>query len=101
MAKTTNYQRGVRYEYIAKKALEQDGWIVFRSAGSHGIFDLSCIHPELGEAMFLQIKATKGGERAVARLIKEFKRSMPVPQATHFTQGIWVWSKGKWHIWVD
>lgn len=35
-----NYQAGRRFEYTIKKALEGNGWEVFRTAGSHGSYDL-------------------------------------------------------------
>ena len=38
--KITNYIRGRNFEYRVKKLLEKKGYIVFRTAGSHGLFDL-------------------------------------------------------------
>jgi len=38
--KTTNYIRGRNFEYKVKKLLEEEGNIVLRTAGSHGLFDL-------------------------------------------------------------
>ena len=38
--KTTNYVRGRNFEYRVKELLEKEGYIVFRTAGSHGLFDL-------------------------------------------------------------
>jgi len=39
----TNYHRGRNFEYRVKKYLEEKGYFVVRSAGSHGIFDLIAI----------------------------------------------------------
>ncbi len=32
--------KGRRFEYSVEKYLETEGWIVMRTAGSHGPFDL-------------------------------------------------------------
>jgi len=39
----TNYQKGRNFEYRVKKYLEEKGFFVVRSAGSHGIFDLIAV----------------------------------------------------------
>jgi len=41
--KITNYIRGRNFEYRVKKLLEKKGYIVFRTAGSHGLFDLIAV----------------------------------------------------------
>lgn len=38
------YAKGRRLEYKAKKILEAQGYTVFRTAGSHGLFDLVAIN---------------------------------------------------------
>lgn len=40
-----NYRRGRKKEYLLKERLEQDGYIVFRTSGSHGIADLIALKP--------------------------------------------------------
>jgi len=52
-----NYLRGSRKEYLAKKQLEEKGFFVIRSAGSHGVADLCAIASE--RVILLQIKTTK------------------------------------------
>lgn len=37
------YRRGVRLEYQARQALRQQGFQVARSAGSHGLWDLTAV----------------------------------------------------------
>jgi len=37
---TTPYQRGARFEYVVKKALQDQGYFVIRSAGSRSEVDL-------------------------------------------------------------
>ena len=46
-----NYVRGREKEYLLKDRLEQDGYTVFRTSGSHGIADLIALKPRKdGEA---------------------------------------------------
>jgi len=40
-----NYRKGARFENRVKKHLEQNGWYVMRSAGSHGLADLHAMNP--------------------------------------------------------
>ena len=60
-----NYRRGRQKEYQLKDRFENEGYVVFRTAGSHGIADLILIKPntEIGEAdlcpeiRFIQVKS--------------------------------------------
>lgn len=59
-----NYRRGRQKEYSLKDSLEKDGYIVFRTAGSHGIADLIAVRPRLEgkadlfpEVRFIQVKS--------------------------------------------
>jgi len=62
-----NYVNGVRWENEVKKAFEDAGWFVIRSAGSRGLFDLAVF----GNGNFLLIqcklkrKPTEGEEDAM------------------------------------
>lgn len=60
-----NYQRGRQKEYELKERLEGDGYIVFRTSGSHGIADLIAVKPRtegnadlFPEVRFIQIKSS-------------------------------------------
>lgn len=53
----TNYERGRSFEYYLKKKLEEEGFLVIRSAGSKGIFDLVAIKEE--EVYLIQCKKNK------------------------------------------
>jgi hypothetical protein len=61
-----NYLRGRAKEYQLKSDLEKKGYIVFRTAGSHGLADLIAVKPnrEIGtadlwpEIQFIQIKSS-------------------------------------------
>jgi len=50
------YKKGAKYEYRIKHKLEENGWFVVRSGGSHGIVDLIAIHPHLHEIKVIQCK---------------------------------------------
>ena len=51
----TNYSRGRSKEYELKRQLEEDGYTVLRTAGSHGAFDLICYKQDT-EVSFYQVK---------------------------------------------
>lgn len=51
----TNYQRGFKLEHEAKRTLEKEGWTVFRSAGSHSLFDLVAINKDY--VLLIQVKS--------------------------------------------
>lgn len=61
-----NYNRGRAFEYRVKKYLEDRGWTVFRTAGSHSKADLVCIknsvvEPYYNQAHLVQCKYSKSG----------------------------------------
>jgi len=51
-----NYQKGRSKEYKIKKILEREGYIVLRTAGSHGFADLVAISKEERLIRFIQCK---------------------------------------------
>ena len=50
------FRSGIKQEYRVKKHLEAQGWLVTRSAGSHGYADLIAIHREKKQIRFIQLK---------------------------------------------
>jgi len=46
MKMTTKYQKGTQFEYLIKTKLEQKGYLIIRSAGSKGVFDLIAFSPK-------------------------------------------------------
>jgi Holliday junction resolvase len=50
----TRYHKGRRFEYQFKKWLEEKGYLVLRTAGSHGFADLIAIGKQ-GEVIFFQL----------------------------------------------
>ena len=59
MGRNRNYRKGIRAEYKLKQMLEERGWVVVRSAGSHGFWDLVAFRFERGsvDILLLQVKA--------------------------------------------
>lgn len=63
--RVTNYQRGRALEYKIKNQLEEEGYLVLRTAGSHGLFDLIALdRPFQGKGVvrFIQLKRKREGE---------------------------------------
>jgi Archaeal holliday junction resolvase (hjc). len=51
-----NYIKGRNKEYRVKRKLEEQGYYVIRSAGSHSFFDLVAINTEKKEILLVQVK---------------------------------------------
>ncbi len=81
-----NYLRGRRFEYAAKKYLEDKGWIVMRTAGSHGPFDIIAIKD--GRILLLQLK--KWQRLSKKQEIFEFLKiiSLPIKPKLDVTVGL-------------
>jgi hypothetical protein len=86
-----NYNRGRAFEYARKKAWEKVGYIVLRTAGSHGDFDLVAVRS--GHVTFIQCKLTDDPTVA-ARLKKAFVAHPPFQSSRHFHQCLEVKIRG-------
>jgi Holliday junction resolvase len=53
------YRKGARYEYYVKRLLEEKGYLVFRTAGSHGPFDLIAFDVQNKVILLVQVKKSK------------------------------------------
>jgi Holliday junction resolvase len=83
------YIKGRSREHILKRKLERAGWLVVRSAGSKGVFDLIAIKDV---TLGLQIKGAKPSKRELARIAQAIKGRAII--------GTVVILKGrKWEIW--
>lgn len=91
-----NYIAGRKLEYKAKKELESNDWVVMRTAGSHGPFDLVCVDPEEEFILFIQVKSTKS-RAACTRLLNEWVERPPIRVCNKYSQELWVWCDGDWH----
>ena len=68
----SNYINGRAKEYRVKKKLEQRGFVVIRSAGSHSFADLVAINPKKLEIVFIQCKPKNFSENKAKSLRKNF-----------------------------
>ena len=66
------YTKGISFEYSIKKKLENRGYYVCRSAGSHGAFDLVAI--KNGIAWGIQCKASEYVPKTELEKLKEIGR---------------------------
>jgi len=82
---TDRYRKGARYERRAKQELEEDGWIVTRSAGSKGGADLVAI-----KVRQIQVKAVSEPKSWTADL--EHLASW-LPGGPGLTRELWIWNK--------
>jgi len=69
----SNYRKGADFERRVKKKLESDGWIVFRSAGSHSPADLIAAKRDTQKFEYLLIQCKGGGAGLTKREKAEFK----------------------------
>lgn len=80
----SNYNRGRRFEWELKRELEDDGFLVTRASGSHGVFDLIALKEHHGEpeTWLIQCKVTKN-KKSIPQLIKEFESALPFSQKAY------------------
>ena len=67
MATKHRYRKGRRYEYKAKRVLEQEGFEVVRSAASKGKWDLVAVKP--GCIRLIQVRKGKPTEGAIKKFL--------------------------------
>lgn len=70
-----NYLRGRQFEYQLKKDLEENGWTVLRTAGSHGFADLIALKED--QIRFYQCKVIKGKKRVTKEQFKDVLATFP------------------------
>jgi len=88
----TNYRRGVTAERKALKVLEEAGYIVARTAGSHSPFDVVAVGPN--GVRFIQVKRVKeGGFTAVLETAREEIKQLPKVQGV--SREVWIWLDGR------
>ena len=87
-----NYRRGYLAERKAAKVLEQAGYVVARTAGSHSPFDVVAVGPN--GVRLIQVKRVKeGGIAAALEAAREEIRQ--VPKVPGVSREVWVWLDGK------
>jgi Holliday junction resolvase len=86
----TAYRRGARLEYLARDVLRQQGYVVARSAGSHGPFDLIAVSAQ--RVLLVQVKQ-KGQS---IRLALEHLAAVRAPRGVR--KQVWVYYHGQWRV---
>jgi len=81
-----SYFKGRYYEYRVKEILEKSGYIVFRSAGSHGFFDLIALHPITKTILFIQVK-------------KKFRKDENIKKALEILKDFGDFAKVYFQVW--
>ncbi len=77
----SNYNRGRRFEWKVKKAWENMGFLVFRTAGSKSDFDLIAVCLGEPSVFFIQCKSLKNGTKKQAlNMVAKFKANPPFTQ---------------------
>jgi Holliday junction resolvase len=82
------YRKGVRYEYYVKQLLEEKGYLVVRTAGSHGPFDLVAIDKEKREILLVQVTKKKS-------IPSELKKELASLAGTYTVKSL-VYQLGEW-----
>lgn len=86
----SNYRRGYVAELRALEELRNDGYVVVRTAGSRGPFDLVALRED--SVRLVQIKRTKRKKIAPPVDLRAFEE-LPVPPG--ITKELWIWQDGR------
>jgi hypothetical protein len=81
-----NYLRGRRFEYERQASWRAQGYIVLRTAGSKGPFDLIAVRSG-SIPIFIQCKSVSRLCEA-ARLIRDFRASPSLQPSGHYRQAL-------------
>lgn len=91
-------RRGVSSEQAARKLLERDGWLVVRSAGSKGPFDLIALKQREHVTLVRCIQVKRGAADYPAELV----RLAQLPHSKSVSLELWVHqlrrSESGWHV---
>ena len=68
----TQYRRGANYERKIKKEYEEDGYLVLRSAGSKGPFDLVAIKED--STILIQCKLRKPTKKEIEGVLETVRK---------------------------
>lgn len=86
------YRRGYLPERKAVKLLEEAGYVVARTAGSHSPFDVVAVNAN--GIRLIQVKRVKeGGFAAILETAREEIRQ--VPKVPGVSREVWIWLNGK------
>jgi Holliday junction resolvase len=80
------YIKGRAAEYQIIHRLMDEGWLVFRTAGSHGMFDIIALDSE--NIRLIQVKAVAGRGAGYSKKEESFIKNLAVPD--NVSKEIWV-----------
>lgn len=84
MSPNPNYVAGRAFEYARKKHWEKEGYLVMRTAGSHGAFDLIAVKDN-SVPFFIQCKRCETPAQ-MKKLISQFKKAPPLQKSEYYFQ---------------
>jgi Holliday junction resolvase len=73
----SNYTKGRRFEYKVMRLLEKVGYHVYRTAGSHGDFDVIAWHSNEPRIRFIQVKSGKPATKKEREHLRTLRAIMP------------------------
>jgi len=82
----SNYSKGANFERRVRKHFEAEGWVVFRSAGSHSPADLIAL--KAGEVMLIQCQLNGYFTKAKKGILQILTEELNC-------QGCLAWKEGK------
>lgn len=68
------YRKGYEKERRIVNNLKKEGWLAFRSAGSHSPIDVFALNPLTFEIKLIQSKSDKASESYKKRIFKEISK---------------------------
>lgn len=87
-----NYLRGRRIEYLCQNELRALGYEAWRTAGSHGIFDV--IAAKKTQVLFIQCKAYKPTRAELKQIARD---ANCLPKSEHISVQLWCRYERAWH----
>lgn len=84
------YDRGAYYERRTMKTLEDLGYDVYRTAGSHGVFDVIAYNASFFR--LIQVKSTLNNVK-MGFYRKDIKSILSVSQPEACTKELWIYGK--------
>ena len=91
---STHYEIGRRFEYKVAKQMRDAGYVVMRTAGSHGFYDLIAIRNASPHVVVMVQCKTTQTYRQAKRLLNQFVAHPPFQSfLCDFEQRLVVWTK--------
>lgn len=89
----THYEIGRQAEYRARDRMKEDGFVVFRMSGSHGVVDLIGVSDKF--CKFVQVKATTEPNPSYTTELAQL-REFKVPPGDIVELWVWIIPRRVW-----